>query len=279
MNRLLKLICLLLLVGCCNTLAFAADESQLARQAEQTGNLREALTHYVEVLKSSPLNQQLREKIINIAQKINPPPLLPQEALKHMARGKAALGMARDSSGFLKAVDEYEKAVYFAPWYADAYFNLGVVSEKAGRYKEAIEALKAYLQAKLNAEDVNQVQMLIYEIEYKLDSPQGCEKQCEKYLTEAEKQIYDKCRVELEGGRPTYTRSPDSKNYMYGEYAFTGPAETIGKCVAWHMPRVPTGNAFQPYTYQMTEYLKCIDENCFWIMGGAEYGYRQKHKK
>lgn len=56
----------------------------LGQYAEQAGKYRETLTHYVEALKSAPLDQQLREKIISLAQKITPAPVLPEEASRHM---------------------------------------------------------------------------------------------------------------------------------------------------------------------------------------------------
>ncbi len=53
-----------------------ADYLSSGRQAEQAGKLRQALTHYVEALKADETNQQLRAEILNLAQKIQPPPIM-----------------------------------------------------------------------------------------------------------------------------------------------------------------------------------------------------------
>jgi tetratricopeptide (TPR) repeat protein len=208
MNRLFKLLWLLLLVGWCNTLVFAADEALLTQQAEGAGNLREALTHYVEVLKTAPLNQQLREKIINIAQKIQPPPVLTEDAKRHMARGQGAIKAAKAPEDWAEAVKEYEKVVYFAPWYADAYYNLGITRDKAGQYDDAIWALKMYLMAKPHAEDAEQAKSLIFEIEYRKEKAQ---KEAEKI---AQEQLKPKLPTtkDLEGTWYRYTYYQGTKH-------------------------------------------------------------------
>ena len=186
MNHLLKLICMLLLVGWCNAFAFAADEALPGRQAEQAGNLREALTHYVEALKTAPLDQQMREKIIKLAVQIQPPPAISEDAKRHMARGQAAIKAAKAPEDWTDAVREYETAVYFAPWHADAYYNLGVARDKAGQYDGAIWALKMYLLAKPQAADTEQVKSLIFEIEYRQEKAQ---KESEKKAAEQKAKV------------------------------------------------------------------------------------------
>lgn len=167
MNRLFKLMFVLLLVCLGNSVAFSADEIQLAQQAASSGKQREALTHYVEALKAAPSNQQLREKIIKFALEIQPQPAVPEEAKRHMSRGQAAIRAANLPEDWADAVMEYEKAVYLAPWYADAYYNLGIARDKAGQFDGASWALNLYLMAKPDARDAEQVRSLIYEIEYR----------------------------------------------------------------------------------------------------------------
>jgi Tfp pilus assembly protein PilF len=141
-----------------------ANEESLGRQAEQAGNLRQALTHYVEALKAETTDSQLRERIIRLAQKIQPPPEVPEDAERHLARGNAAVKGAKDEQGYLRAAEEFRLALRTAPWLADVYFNLGVVLDKAGQYKEAISNLKFYLMAVPNDREAKN---LIYEIEYR----------------------------------------------------------------------------------------------------------------
>ena len=146
----------------------AADEEALGRKAEEAGKLRLALTHYVSALQSasegSSTEQRLREKIIRLAPKIQPPPAVPEEAERQMARGRAAVKAARDEQGFMRAAKEFGKGLNVAPWLVDGYYNLGVVLDKAGKYDEAIKNLKLYLVAFPAAKDAKN---LIYEIEYR----------------------------------------------------------------------------------------------------------------
>ena len=145
-----------------------ADEEALGRKAEQAGKLRQALGHYVSALQSasegSSTEQHLREKIIRLAPKIQPPPAVPEEAERYMARGRAAVKAAEDEQGFMRAAKEFRKGLNVAPWLVDGYYNLGVVLDKAGKYDEAIENLKLYLVAIPDAKDAKN---LIYEIDYR----------------------------------------------------------------------------------------------------------------
>jgi tetratricopeptide (TPR) repeat protein len=145
-----------------------ADEASLGHKAEQAGKLRQALNHYLNALQSaqegSYKDQELRGKILNIVKRIQPPPAIPEEAERHMARGEAAVETAKKKSDFMNAANEFREALHIAPWFADGYYNLGVVLDKAGKYDEAILNLKLYLVGVPNARDAKK---LIYKIEYR----------------------------------------------------------------------------------------------------------------
>ncbi len=167
---------LILFMAVTTSPVLAADEEALGRTAEQAGKTRQALNHYVAALQStsegSSKDQQLREKIIKLAQKIQPPPALPEEAHRHMARGEAFVGTARDKNGFLRAAGEFQATALAAPWLADAYYNLGIVQDKAGLYQQATRNLKLYLLAAPNASDARTVRNLIYKIEARQEEAQ-----------------------------------------------------------------------------------------------------------
>jgi len=150
---------------------YAAGEEDLGRQAEAVGKYREALNYYTKALQSLPedsaKDRQLRETIIILAQKIKPAPVIPEEAERHMARGRAAVKAAKDEQGYLRAANEFKQALKIAPWLADGYYNLGVVLDKGGKYPDAMQDLKLYLMASPNATDTKEVKQLIYEIEYR----------------------------------------------------------------------------------------------------------------
>jgi hypothetical protein len=148
-----------------------ADEAAMGQQAEQAGKLREALSHYVTVLQSTPEGSDaehgLREKIISLVQKIQPPPAIPEEAWKFSVRGQTSIKEAKSPSDFQEAAKEFIKALRIAPWWADGYFNLGLAQEKAGQLNEAIRSFRLYLLAAPNAQDGRQVQDQIYALEYR----------------------------------------------------------------------------------------------------------------
>ncbi len=139
--------------------------------AEQDGKFRQALAHYVSALSEDDFcwtpegEEEIRQRAIKLAQKIQPPPAIPEKVHRHMARGEAFVESAKDKDGYLKAVREFQNAVNSAPWLADAYYNLGVVQDKAGLYQQAIQSLKLYLFAAPAAPDTRTVRNLIYKIE------------------------------------------------------------------------------------------------------------------
>jgi tetratricopeptide (TPR) repeat protein len=164
------MLLILLLAGM--TASYADSESDGAA-AEQAGRYREALNHYVEALQAvsddSDKDRQLREKIIVLAQKLTPPPAVPEEAQKFLGRGQAAVEIAKTSDDFLAAIAEFKKAVRLAPWLASAYFNLALVQEKAGQFNEAMRNFKLYLLAAPAAADAQDVKTRIYGLELKAE--------------------------------------------------------------------------------------------------------------
>ena len=93
-----------------------------------------------------------------------------REAKRHMARGAAAMEMAKSPADYQKAVNEFSQAVKEAPDWADAWFNLGVAQESAGDYGAAIDSFKTYLKKAPKASDADAVQTRIYKLEFKLEN-------------------------------------------------------------------------------------------------------------
>lgn len=164
---------MLLLVGLTLSLSLASAQDYLAqgRAAEDMGKVREALNHYVNALDTAPdgssKDQELREKIISLANQMKPAPAIPDEASRSLVRGRTAFKLAQDREAFGRAAEEFRQAAKKAPWLAEAYFNQGVALDKAERYPEAVRALKLYLLVNPNAGDTAKVKEMIYELEYK----------------------------------------------------------------------------------------------------------------
>ncbi|MDA0305205.1 MAG: hypothetical protein O3B76_02820 [Proteobacteria bacterium] len=91
-----------------------------------------------------------------------------QAARRELAYGQAATEDAKDQQGFLRAAQEFEKAVKKAPNCAAAYFNLGLVSEKGDRLSAAKSAYERYLKLDPKAPDAASVEQLIFKLEYRI---------------------------------------------------------------------------------------------------------------
>ena len=128
---------------------------------------QQTLNQYIADLQKNPNDYALREKIIRHVQTMRPAPVVPEEAKRHLVRGKAAFKGAKEARDFQDAADEFKKALLYAPWLAEGYYNLGVIQDKAGQYDDAMKNLKFYLIAAPKAPDAEKVKELVYEIEYR----------------------------------------------------------------------------------------------------------------
>jgi len=91
------------------------------------------------------------------------------EARRHFDRGMAAVEMAKSPADYEPAIKEFEKAARLAPDWPDVYYNLGIVQEKSGEYRDAITSLRQYLRLAPNANDIAMVKSLINKLEYKTE--------------------------------------------------------------------------------------------------------------
>lgn len=128
---------------------------------------REDFDRLVQEAQAAPADDKLRERIIAAALALKPVPAVPAEARRHFVRAQAAVEMAKAEQEFAEAASEFEKGLRIAPWHADAYYNLGLVQEKAGQFLAASRNLKLYLQAAPNAAERQSVQDRIIALEYK----------------------------------------------------------------------------------------------------------------
>lgn len=92
-----------------------------------------------------------------------------EEAQRHFNRGMAAVEMAQTPEDYRPAIEEFQKAQTMAPDWPDVYYNLGLVQEKAGKYKEAASSLRQYLQLAPDSPDVAAVRALADKLEYKAE--------------------------------------------------------------------------------------------------------------
>lgn len=90
-----------------------------------------------------------------------------KSAKKHFDRGIAAIETAETLEDFNDAIKEFETAKTLAPDWADIYYNLGIVYDKAEKYDEAIKNLQHYLKISANSDEIAEIETMITKIEYK----------------------------------------------------------------------------------------------------------------
>lgn len=145
----------------------------LVQGAKKPSSSAEELKQYVMDLKANPADKALREKIIKAAAGMKPAPTVPEDAERNMARGTTFAQKASDIAGYQKAIAEFEAAANSAPWLALAYYNLGVVQEKAGLFSNAIQSLRFYLMAAPEAKNAREVKNKIYALEADAEAMQA----------------------------------------------------------------------------------------------------------
>ncbi len=128
---------------------------------------REDLQQLIQQLRGHPEDNALRERIIRAAQEVKPPPIVPEEAERRIARGTVAFKEAKSTADYSDAAREFEHAALLAPWYADVYYNLGIARSKAEDYSGAARSLRFYLLAAPDASDAKAAKALMFEMEYK----------------------------------------------------------------------------------------------------------------
>ena len=92
-----------------------------------------------------------------------------EETQRYMAQGVAAVEMAKSPADYEDVISKFEKAKSLSPDWPDVYYNLGLIQEKAGKYRDAVTTLKQYLRLAPNAEDAATVKSLIAKLEYKAE--------------------------------------------------------------------------------------------------------------
>lgn len=88
------------------------------------------------------------------------------EAQRHYDRAQAATEIAASSGDYMPAILEYKEALALAPNWADAYYNLGLVQQKAKDFKGAVFSFRKYLQLFPHAPNALAVRSLINKAEY-----------------------------------------------------------------------------------------------------------------
>jgi hypothetical protein len=92
-----------------------------------------------------------------------------EEAQRYMARGMAAVEMAKSAEDYNLAAKEFEQAAKLAPDWPDIYYNLGSLQSKAGDITSAIKSFQRYLDLAPKSPDAAKVRDEIFKLEYRLE--------------------------------------------------------------------------------------------------------------
>lgn len=107
----------------------------------------------------------MRAKYLRLVATMASLPEVPEEARRHLVRGKAFIRQSASSDGYESGAREIEQAVGIAPWWVTAYYDLGLAQEGAKRYEDAIRNFNFYVLGAPKAPDVRAVKDKIYELE------------------------------------------------------------------------------------------------------------------
>lgn len=154
-----------------------AEEEKMARlraledsgnEAARSGRFGKALDIYREVLgetaRYGEQDQRVRMSLIQVVRAMSPPPPVPDGVMRSMVRGETMVKMG-GAGNFTAAAEEIEDAVMAAPWLADAYYNLGIVQEKAEMYRKARQNFQLCLAAAPQSQNSAAIQAKIYALE------------------------------------------------------------------------------------------------------------------
>jgi len=147
----------------------AREWAQKAATAGKASDLQGAFSNCVEAVAvawpGTMVDVRCRRGLVQLAGTLPKPPVLPAEARRRMERGKILVKNARNPADMKAAATEMERAVSAAPWWADGYYNLGLVEANVGSYAPAIRHLNFYLAANPSAPEAAAVKNKIYELE------------------------------------------------------------------------------------------------------------------
>lgn len=91
------------------------------------------------------------------------------EARKHLVRGATAIEMATSPEDLALAIEEFSKATAIAPNMSAAWYNLGEVQAKSGKFKEAISSYNRYLLLAPQSADAQKTRDKIIKLEFRLE--------------------------------------------------------------------------------------------------------------
>lgn len=142
----------------------------------------------VEQLQASPNDDALREKIIKLALELKPAPAVPEEARRHFVMAVTLQKDAKTDGDYDLPIQEYRKALRLAPWWSDAYYDLGTALDLKKQYSDAIGNLKLSVMADPQGTGARTAQDKIYAIEAEQVKASSAQERADKERSVAQAQ-------------------------------------------------------------------------------------------
>jgi tetratricopeptide (TPR) repeat protein len=105
---------------------------------------------------------RLTKKMADALTKYSPPPAVPEGAMFSAQKGAAFVKLAKDVRDYQAAAEQFEVALWQAPWVSDFHYNLAVCQKNAGQFEPALMSLQF---AAILAKDKRDILALRAEIE------------------------------------------------------------------------------------------------------------------
>jgi len=141
--------------------------------AERKGDRAAMLEAWTEALQAAPVGSdvdlRVRERYLAALAALGALPPVPDDAQRHMVRGKVLFQEAKSKADYSAAIDEMQKAVAIAPWWDLVYFNVSLALEGAERFREGARFLRLYLHAAPGSPDAAAARTRMFEMDFKAD--------------------------------------------------------------------------------------------------------------
>ena len=224
-------------------LLFVATFLAVVSANAQSTNSQDTLKQYVVDLQKNPGDNMLREKIIKLAQEMNPPPAIPEEARRHYVKARALSEDPKQPSDFADAAEEFRQALLIAPWWGEAYMLMGIALEGAQRYDEATAALKLSMATNPRDELLRKTQDEIYKIEAKAEKAAKDKELVAKKAVEDQRAQQEDAGAKKAREQEAFLKKINGARYIayfhdeefhedsYATADVLGDTVTVGRCV------------------------------------------------
>ena len=137
----------------------------LALILEESGKPKESVSHYVKAQQSFLLPEEEFEALTRLVALSRQARI----AVPEIADQRYRLGIVRaKQKKYKEAIQEFEAALAEAPWFIEAYYNLGLVYDFNKEYSKALRVLNIYAKLSPDAPNIGTVKTKIVELKDKM---------------------------------------------------------------------------------------------------------------